>query len=111
MELNFDFPIQNFRGEIIVYNATETMINILEQSIVQDEKLIDKIDAWGRKLSEERRINVDLVDAKDIKTLVIRAGGTFSVAKPKLKNYIQDQIEQEEKTNGQGKSQKAERSR
>jgi len=93
MKLDFNWKIKNWDDQEIA-PANEVIAKILEQGVNQDERYIDKIDDWGRKLIKDKAVEVDQVDAKQIRDMVIKSNIAINIAKSSLKNYIQKRIDE-----------------
>ena len=90
--MDFNFKITNSEGREIG-NGKQTMILCLESGSLRDEKYLDKIELWLKSLKKDGTIECDLVDAREIKQMVLDSQAIYNVAKIPLKNYIQERID------------------
>lgn len=93
MKLNFNFEIKDSRGRKVPGGGKSTMLDILDTAGTNDEKILDKIKYWTRDISKDGALDIDVPDAKDLKSVVISSRMTHAFAKITLKDYIQDNIE------------------
>ena len=96
MKLDFNFEITNYQKEPVA-KAKEVLAKVLEQSSNSDENYIDKINNWGEGLLKTGALELDPVDAKVLKDMVIKSPAIVTLAKGVLKNYIQKRIDETKK--------------
>jgi len=93
MILDFNFQIKNSAGRELGF-AKDTLIMILEGGSNNDERYLDKIEKWTNDIEKSGQIKeIDVVDAKELKQMVIRSGWANNVSKIPIKNFIQKRID------------------
>jgi len=93
IKLNFNFKMQNHRGQDMGL-ATNALISGLESSISQDKKYIDKINAWCKSLAKDGTVECDLTDAKELNKIVETSLTMYVVTKPFIMDYLEKRIDQ-----------------
>ena len=93
MKLNFDFKLTDWSGNEIT-GAAEAMTGVLTAGTTTDERYLDKINLWGRMIAAGEDLEVDEIDAKEIKSMAM-SSQLINPAKATLKNYVQDTIDGE----------------
>jgi hypothetical protein len=96
MKLDFNFQIKNYQDENVA-SAKAVIEKVLEQSSNTDENYIDKINNWGKAINKNGFVDLDAVDAKVLKDMVIKSVAIVTLAKGVLKDYIQKRIDETKK--------------
>lgn len=98
MKLDFGFKLKSFKGNDIPDSvANETLISILETSLIQDKDLLKKSKIWGKELAKNKLLELDQVDMEKLEGVVLSSQGTFAVAKISILEYIWKRIEESKK--------------